>query len=228
VGPRKVGSVVRSQIRVIGLLLLTPFCLAAAPHQSAVEIISIESRIIERNEVWWRVSWKLTLKNGGADHKVLDADVSFQDSEGFILDDMTERGLVLPSGQERTFNGYALVNADVAASFRQIGVEVMEGRVTSEMIAALGMRVSNIRFRTTERNDVWWKMSWQLTVQNAGDDVGQADVLIEFVDSEGFVVDDQTEHNVRLSPGQSRNLSGYALINAEVAGKVSAIQVEAK
>jgi hypothetical protein len=80
--------------------------------------------------------------------------------------------------------------------------------------------------RITESNDVWWKYAYIVELQNTSDQRLLLNATIEFLDADGFVVDDDFVYDFLLESGETRNMTGYALIDASVAGDVDGINAK--
>lgn len=79
------------------------------------EIVAINTRVTETNDIWWKYAWKLTLRSNSNRPLVLEAEIKFLDRDGFIVDTDTEYGLLLQPKEERDFTGYALIKSGPAA-----------------------------------------------------------------------------------------------------------------
>src|SRR5260370_32681625 len=77
-------------------------------------IVSVESRVTESNDVWWRDAWKLTLRNDADEPQLFEATIEFQDADGFIIDTSYARNLVVRPKEESVFTGFALIRTEVA------------------------------------------------------------------------------------------------------------------
>ena len=89
-----------------------------------VEILNIDAKITERNSVWSKFSWQLTVRNLTENSIRFRASIEFLDSDGFVVDDDSESQLVLDPYSEGTFRGYALVDADIAGNVEQVNAKV--------------------------------------------------------------------------------------------------------
>lgn len=80
----------------------------------------------ESNNSWWRYAWRLTLANDSQQPMLFDAMIEFQDADGFVIDQDSERGLI-PATSEKTFTGYKLITvpgaAKVAKTIAKVGVK---------------------------------------------------------------------------------------------------------
>ena len=75
-----------------------------------VEIVSVDARVTERNDSWWKYAWKLELRNLTASPVRVRATIEFQDKDGFVVDDDTEYNLVVPAKSSDVFTGYQLIS----------------------------------------------------------------------------------------------------------------------
>lgn len=92
---------------------------AATPKEKQWRIIEINSKVTESNTVWWRYAWRLTLANNSQKPMVFSATIEFQDADGFVIDQGSESGLVVPPGTEQTFTGYKLVSVPGAMKIQK-------------------------------------------------------------------------------------------------------------
>lgn len=100
----------------------------ARPPEATFEIVSIDYRVTERNDTFWRHSWKLVLKNTSAEAAVFRAEIEFQDADGFLVDSDTGRDLVVPANSEQSFTGAALVTTSSAAKIAKVNAKVQRTR----------------------------------------------------------------------------------------------------
>lgn len=100
----------------------------SGPSPSGWQIVSIESRVTETNNVWSRYAWKLTLRNESQQPSVFGGTIEFQDRDGFIVDTSRADNLVVPAGSEQVFTGFALIRAAVAGNVARTVAKVGKGR----------------------------------------------------------------------------------------------------
>jgi len=86
------------------------------------------------------------------------------------------------------------------------------------------LEVVDVDARITESNPTWEKFAWKLTVKNLTSSSVGFDAIIEFLDDDGFVVDDAREYGLLLGPEEEQTFTGYILIDASVSNNVSQIQ----
>lgn len=87
-------------------------------------LVSVQSKVTETNDSWWRYAWRLTIKNGSQSAKAFKAIIEFQDKEGFVIDSANAYDLVVPPNSEETFTGYALVRMPGAKSVEKTNAKV--------------------------------------------------------------------------------------------------------
>lgn len=92
--------------------------------------------------------------------------------------------------------------------------------------AAKPFEVVAIDAKITEANTVWSKFAWKLTVKNLTMNPMVLAANIEFLDKDGFVVDEDTESNLLLQAGAQNVYTGYKLITAAVVGSVNSISAK--
>lgn len=82
--------------------------------------VGIESRITEKNSVFWRFAWKLSIKNNRNTASSFDAEIQFLDEEGFVIDTEREFDLQVRPKEEKVFTGDTLIGADVAPNVKSV------------------------------------------------------------------------------------------------------------
>ena len=88
------------------------------------ESSDLKYKVTEKNQVWWKFAWQVTLKNNTAYKIQFFVDVYFLDEDGFIIDDDIE-ALTIPPGGTAIVRGAALIDTEIAPL-----VDSMEGSVT--------------------------------------------------------------------------------------------------
>ena len=89
--------------------------------------------------------------------------------------------------------------------------------------AVTRVEIVSIDARVTESNNTWSKYAWKLTLKNPTQAAKSYTATIEFQDSDGFIVDDDTPYNLVVAAGQEEVFTGYTLVDASVAGNVSSV-----
>ncbi len=110
---------------------LSPGTIQPAPQAPAVasrtrdwDIVEVDSRVTERNDTWWRYAWKLTLKNKSESPQRFEAEIEFQDADGFVIDSGSASGLIVPANSDKVFTGYELVRTPGAARVAKTNAKV--------------------------------------------------------------------------------------------------------
>lgn len=85
--------------------------------------------------------------------------------------------------------------------------------------------LSLVDFQVTERNEIWWKLSYQFSVTNRRNHEWNGVVRVQFLNVGGFVVEDHPER-VKVPAGQMHNVRGFALVKADVAPTVVRAEVK--
>jgi hypothetical protein len=99
-------------------------------------------------------------------------------------------------------------------------------RVTPVEREDSSFQIVDISTRVTESNSTWWKYAWKLTLRNYSEQTLQLDAHIEFLDEDGFVVDDARESSLILRAGEEKTFTGYELIDAAVAPNVQRVNAK--
>lgn len=94
------------------------------PPSASFDIADVTTRVTERNAVWWRYAWRLTLRNTGEVPLSLDATIEFQDADGFVIDTDDDYNLYIDIGEEKTFTGSAMIDIASARNIAQVNAKV--------------------------------------------------------------------------------------------------------
>ncbi|HXF47991.1 MAG TPA: hypothetical protein VNL73_01020 [Verrucomicrobiae bacterium] len=89
-----------------------------------LEIVEIDAKVTESNDVWWKYAWRLTVQNFSGEPISFNATIEFLDKDGFVVDDDDEYGLYLEYGQKKTFTGYDLIVSSVAPNIVSVTAKV--------------------------------------------------------------------------------------------------------
>lgn len=119
----------------------------------------------------------------------------------------------------------AAANA-IQASFGQ-RVNTASGRDMPSMPSPVDYEIVDITTRPTEQNSSWWKYAWVLKVKNNGDKTLLFDATIQWLDADGFVVDDDSKYGLMVAAGETRTFQDYQLIDASVARNVASVNAKA-
>jgi hypothetical protein len=88
------------------------------------------------------------------------------------------------------------------------------------------VEILSVDSKITESNDYWGRHAWQLVLQSKADRPLRIQATIKFLDSEGFIIDQDDESNLLLPAGEFGTFSGYTLINQPGSAKVDRVQAE--
>lgn len=86
-----------------------------------------------------------------------------------------------------------------------------------------GLEVISASARATERNNSWWRFGWVVTIRNHSEYPQTFVLRVQFMDSDGYVVDDTAGRDLSLSPGATQTFRESELISARVAPRVASI-----
>jgi len=86
--------------------------------------------------------------------------------------------------------------------------------------------IVDIDARVTEQNDTWWRYSWILTLKNDTPNPILFDATIEFLDTDGFIIDDDREYNMIIPANTQKTFTGYVFIDSSVAPNVSKVSAK--
>ena len=95
-----------------------------------------------------------------------------------------------------------------------------------DIAASNSWDISDISTKITEQNSVWWKYSWILKIQNDGSSGVTLDAYITWLDSDGFIVDDDRSYDLYAAPNQESTFTAYTLIDASVANSIQSINAK--
>jgi hypothetical protein len=81
------------------------------------------TKISEKGKDEWRFFWEFTVYNQEKEQITLTATVEFLNEEGSIIADENLQNINVPEEASRTFNGYKLINADIADRVAEINIK---------------------------------------------------------------------------------------------------------
>jgi hypothetical protein len=79
--------------------------------------------------------------------------------------------------------------------------------------------------KVMEKNDTWWRWSYQLKVRNNTDQPVHGFPHLLFLDAEGFIIEEET-CLVKLSAGETKTVLGTTLVGLPGAARVKTVKVE--
>lgn len=83
--------------------------------------------------------------------------------------------------------------------------------------------VKSLRHRVTEKNKWWWRVSWVADVENLTDHHILFDIVLEFLDGDGYPVDKDRKYKITIPPRENRSIRGFKLINPRSAKNVKTL-----
>jgi len=104
--------------------------------------------------------------------------------------------------------------------------ESAEAEVSPSPSVIKNWEISNLRYTVIEKNDSWWKFSWQLSLKNNTSSIVDFFIYVNFLNRNGYIVDDDIENPSHFAPKEQRVIKGYALIDAELAPDVTDAEAE--
>lgn len=93
---------------------------------TAFEILSVDAKIIESNDIWWKMAWVLEIKSTSDSTLTLMAKIEFVDEDDFVIHEDYEYGIRVRPGETVKVNGYSLVDSGIAPDVAGINAEVFE------------------------------------------------------------------------------------------------------
>lgn len=87
------------------------------------ELVSIQDKIVESNNVFDKRAWIMVIKNNTAQTLMFNATVEFLDASGFIVDQDIKFGLIIGPNETKQYTGVKLVNAAASATVAKLAVE---------------------------------------------------------------------------------------------------------
>ncbi len=85
--------------------------------------IVVYYKVTEQNDVYWRIAWRLPLKNTSDSPARFTAIIKFLDADGFEVADDRAYNLSLQPKEEREFTGATLIRLPAAATVTRARVE---------------------------------------------------------------------------------------------------------
>lgn len=91
------------------------------------------------------------------------------------------------------------------------------------------IELKNLNVKVTEKNDSWWRFSWKLDATNNSNKEQIIRMLtIEFLDSDGFIVDTDYEFRITLPANSTTPISGSALVGMPEARTVASTNIKTR
>lgn len=87
-------------------------------------------------------------------------------------------------------------------------------------------QATDLEYKIIEKNDSWWKFSWQFKLKNNTSSSGVYFITVNFLDRNGFIVDYDIDSPSKFNPGEQRTVRATTLIDTDVAPDVKSAEVE--
>ena len=84
--------------------------------------------------------------------------------------------------------------------------------------------IVKINAKIVESNDSWSKFAWKLDLKSFSNEPLVFNVTIDFLDEEGFILDDANEYNLVLPSMGEKSYTGYKLVDEQLVNRVASIQ----
>lgn len=110
-----------------------------------------------------------------------------------------------------------------ARDFDESETSAQTGQPINPIDEDTGLQVLRASARATEKNKSWWRFGWTVTIANHSSETRDFRLQVQFMDADGFVVDDDTEHGLTIPAGQSKTFRDSDLIDATVARRVKSV-----
>jgi hypothetical protein len=95
---------------------VTPPTRLPVPDRQYFEVIDVSMRVTEKSDDYWRVAWKVKVRNNSTTSVSEAIKVQFVDRDGFEIDYDFERNVYVPGGQSKDVTGNMLIKAGAAAT----------------------------------------------------------------------------------------------------------------
>lgn len=96
---------------------------ASTPQDPTLEFTEIDTRVTEKNQVWWKYAWKVKVKNHSDRPESIDIKIKWTDADGFEVDSERKYNLRVPAGKETLFDGSSMITVPSAEQVEGIEVE---------------------------------------------------------------------------------------------------------
>ena len=88
--------------------------------------------------------------------------------------------------------------------------------------------IVDVVMKVTESGTYWTKYSWAMTIKNNTDTAKSFNADIRWLDTEGFLVNEDYEYNLEISAGEEKRFAGYDHIKTSVANTIESIDAQIK
>ncbi len=95
-------------------------------------IFGANTKVMEKSNDKWNFFWEFTVYNQETEPIMLTATVEFLNKEGAIIEDEILQNINIPGELSKTFNGYTLINADIADRIKEINIKATREKFVQE------------------------------------------------------------------------------------------------
>ena len=88
-------------------------------QETRFDILSVNYQVIEANRVFWRFSWKMSIRNYGPETVVVSPTIEFHNRGGFIVDTGISSMRTIRAQETAEITGTTLINTGIAPSVTQ-------------------------------------------------------------------------------------------------------------
>jgi hypothetical protein len=121
-----------------------------------LEVISIDTRVTETNDMWSRFAFVLVVKNPGISPARFSAKVQWVDDGGFLVDDRDTGDLQINAGETATYTGYKLIVAGSAPNVKKVRATIVkqtaDGHHIESSIPDLEAELHHLEHRSNVEN----------------------------------------------------------------------------
>lgn len=101
-------------------------------EEESWNVVGANTKITEKGNETWKFFWEFTVYNQEDEPITLSATVEFFDTKGSIIADENLQNLNVPGEASKTFNGYKLINADIADRITEINIKAKREKIVQE------------------------------------------------------------------------------------------------
>lgn len=102
---------------------IQPRQIATPTPDKKVELIKVDNKATEKNSVWWKYSWLVTLRNNTSQAQSTVLTLKWVDVNNLVIE-KRQKSILLKANEEQTFNDYELVSLPVAADVNELIAEL--------------------------------------------------------------------------------------------------------
>ncbi len=96
---------------------------------------------------------------------------------------------------------------------------------TNPPTTTASVQLSNVGWAVTEQNSTWWRVSWKFTLANPGIQPYYFNATIQYLDVNGFEVDDDLAYGLSIPGSSTKEFTGSTLVTASTAPKIIKVVV---